>query len=85
MCKAQKVFCTTKEKYHHHPVSSQVQLIDPRNLSLEEIRAYLRDFPFDKFVIKPSGAINPAIKVAKPDKRLSAVPGSKMQDQLLPD
>ena len=44
------------EKYHHHPLSSQVQLIDSRNLSVEEIRAYLRDFPFDKFVIKPSGA-----------------------------
>jgi hypothetical protein len=34
---------------------------------------------------KISTIINPAIKVAKPDKRLSAVPGSKMQDQLLPD
>jgi hypothetical protein len=44
------------EKYHHHPVSSQVHLIDSRNLSVAEIRAYLRDFPSDKFVIKPSGA-----------------------------
>jgi hypothetical protein len=31
-------------------------LIDSRNLSVEKIRAYLQDFPFDKFVIKPSGA-----------------------------
>jgi hypothetical protein len=50
-------FSFSLEKYHHHPVSSQVQLIDlSRNPSVEEIRAYLRDFPFDKFVIKPSGA-----------------------------
>ena len=50
-------FSFSLEKYHHHPVSSQVQLIDlSRNLSVEEIRAYLRDFPSDKFVIKPSGA-----------------------------
>jgi hypothetical protein len=50
-------FSFSLEKYYHHPVSSQVQLIDlSRNLSVEEIRAYLRDFPFDKFVIKPSGA-----------------------------
>ncbi|MGK7917025.1 MAG: hypothetical protein AB4038_16020 [Prochloraceae cyanobacterium] len=48
-------FCL--EKYHHHQVSSQVQLIDlSQNLSVEEIRTYLRDFPSDKFVIKPSGA-----------------------------
>ena len=45
------------EKYHHHPVSSQVKSIDlSKNLSVEEIQTYLRDFPFDKFVIKPSGA-----------------------------
>jgi hypothetical protein len=50
-------FSFSLEKYHHHPVSSQVQSIAlSRNLSIEEIRAYLRDFPFDKFVIKPSGA-----------------------------
>ncbi len=45
------------EKYHHHPVSSQVKSIDlSKNLSVEEIQTYLRDFPFDKFVIKPSDA-----------------------------
>ena len=44
------------EKYQHHPLSSQVQLIDSKNLSVEEIRAYLRSFTSDKFVIKPSGA-----------------------------
>ena len=50
-------FSFSLEKYHHHPLSSQVQSITlSRNLSVEEIRAYLRDFPFDKFVIKPSGA-----------------------------
>ncbi|MDJ0577521.1 MAG: hypothetical protein QNJ65_20470 [Xenococcaceae cyanobacterium MO_234.B1] len=49
-------FSSSLEKYHHHPVNSQVQLIDSKNLSLAEIRAYLRDFPADKFVIKPSGA-----------------------------
>jgi hypothetical protein len=49
-------FSFSLEKYHYHPVSSQVKLIDSRNLSVEEIFAYLRDFPSDKFVIKPSGA-----------------------------
>jgi hypothetical protein len=47
-------FCL--EKYHHHSLSSQVRLLNARNLSIEKIRAYLRDFPFDRFVIKPSGA-----------------------------
>ena len=49
-------FSSSLAKYHHHSVSSQVQLIDSKNLALEKIRAYLRDFPADKFVIKPSGA-----------------------------
>jgi hypothetical protein len=50
-------FSFSLAKYRHHPVSSQVQSIAlSRNLSVEEIRAYLRGFPFDKFVIKPSGA-----------------------------
>ena len=49
-------FGLSLEKYQHHPVSSQVQLIDSSNLSVEKIQTYLRDFPTDKFVIKPSGA-----------------------------
>ncbi len=44
------------EKYQHHPISSQVQLIDSKNISVEAIRTYLRNFTSDKFVIKPSGA-----------------------------
>ena len=45
------------EKYHHHPVSDRVQLVDlSKKPSLEEIRQYLQNFPCDKFVIKPSGA-----------------------------
>lgn len=43
-------------QYQHHPVSSQVQLIDSKNISVEAIRTYLRNFTSDKFVIKPSGA-----------------------------
>ncbi len=44
-------------KYQHHPVSSQVQLIDRSSpLSVAAIRTYLSDFPCDRFVIKPSGA-----------------------------
>lgn len=44
-------------KYQHHPVSSQVRLIDRSNpLSVAAIRSYLSDFPCDRFVIKPSGA-----------------------------
>ena len=50
-------FSFSQEKYDRHRVSCQVQLIDlSRNLSGEEIREYLRNFPFNKFVIKPSGA-----------------------------
>ena len=45
------------EKYRHHPVSNQVQLVDLyKNISWEEMRQHLQNFPFDKFVIKPSGA-----------------------------
>ncbi len=46
------------EKYNYHRGSDQVQLVNlsQRKPSLEEIRQYLSNFPFDKFVIKPSGA-----------------------------
>ena len=48
-------FCL--DKYSHHGVSEQVKLINlSRKPSLEEMRTYLHNFPFAKFVIKPSGA-----------------------------
>jgi hypothetical protein len=50
-------FSCALAKYQHHPVSSQVQLIDrSSHLSVAAIRTYLSDFPCDRFVIKPSGA-----------------------------
>ena len=49
-------FSSSLAKYHHYSLSFPVQLIDSTNLSLDLIRAYLRDFPAAKFVIKPSGA-----------------------------
>ena len=50
-------FSFSLEKYRYDLPNSQVQLIDlSRNISLAEIADYLRQLPFDKFVIKPSGA-----------------------------
>ena len=49
-------FCFSSQKYAHHPLSSPVQLIEAETLSVEAIRTYLRDFPFEQFVLKPSGA-----------------------------